>query len=397
MAIWIHRHLAQLRAIMLCAVVGIWCSCGSSAPDGAEADETGDAQADSTARDSTGDSTAVDSTVADSAAKLERDSVPVETAAAVHGDISSYLVFSSTVETEAAVEIHPEVSGQVEAVLVEEGDHVTAGDLLVSLVNDQASLEDRESAVNLRHLEASFERTEEMNSRKLISAQAYEDKLFQLEQAKLRHEKARLALAHTQIRAPFSGVLTSRQVQVGARVAPGTKLFDLVKLDDMIARVHVPGRHLRTVQPGQIAEVQSDFIPDMVFPGYVKRISPVVDPKSGTFRVTMGLRDNWENLRPGIFVKVRIVIDTHTAAVLIPKEAVIYDGADRYVFVVADSLARRIRLDAGYENSQFIEARSDVTVDTPVIIVGQNGLKDQARVKVVNAAKAEVAATGTSG
>jgi membrane fusion protein (multidrug efflux system) len=180
-------------------------------------------------------------------------------------------------------------------------------------------------------------------------------------------------------------MITSREVQVGARVSPASKLFDLVKLEDMIARVHVPGRHMRIVQTGQIAEVESDFVEDMQFAGYVKRISPIVDPNSGTFKVTVGLRDRWEYLRPGMFVSVRIVVDTHIDAVLIPKEAVVYDGSDRYVFVVADSTAQRVRLDVGYENGRFVEARSQIEADVPVIVVGQNGLKDKARVKVINA------------
>lgn len=356
-------------------------SCGEP---GGEAEAADAAAADSTAADST----AVDSTaIADSVA-VDRDAVPVETAIAIRGDISSYLIFSSTVETKAAIEIHPEVSGQVEQVLVEEGDQVEAGQILVALDNEQASLEKRESAVNLQHLEVGFKRTQQMHERKLISAQEYEDKLFQLEQARLRHERAQLELTHTEIRAPFSGVLTSRQVQVGARVGPGVKLFDLVKLDDMIARVHVPGRYIRTVRDDQIAEVESDFLEGMTFGGYVRRISPVVDPASGTFKVTVGLHDQWENLRPGMFVNVRIVIDTHADAILVPKEAVVYDGSDRYVFVVNDSTAQRVQLDAGYENSQFVEARADIHADMPIIVVGQNGLKDKARVKVVNAASA---------
>lgn len=383
------RHLTTFRAARYAALMAVLCAawaCGGPRTDEAGAET---AATDSTATDTTAvDSAAIDSARADSAQRAERDAVPVETAAAVRGDISSYLVFSSTVETEAAIEIHPEVSGQVEEVFVEEGDQVDAGQLLVRLDNEQASIEDRESAINLRHLEDAFGRTEEMHRRKLISAQEFEDKLFQLEQARLRHEKARLALTHTEIRAPFSGVLTSRHVQLGARVAPGGKLFDLVKLDDMIARVHVPGRYMRTVATGQVAEVESDFLEDMTFDGYVKRISPVVDPKSGTFKVTVGLRDRWENLRPGMFVNVRIVIDTHENTVLVPKAAVVYDGADRYVFVVADSSAQRVRLDAGYENSAFVEARSAIEADAPIIVVGQNGLKDKARVRVVRTAAA---------
>ena len=340
----------------------------------------------------TADSTAdADRAGADST-RMRIDAVPVEIALAIVGEISSFLLFSSTVETEASVEIHPEVSGLVEEVRVEEGDRVAAGDTLVLLDAEQARIDDRESALNLRHLEAGYNRTEEMYRRKLISAQAHEDQLFRLEESRLRREKARLALEHTAIRAPFSGVITSREVQVGARVAPGVKLYELIKLDDMIAKVFVPGRYLTTIKRGQRAEVESDFLEGMRFRGYVKRISPVVDPKSGTFKVTVSLRDRWEYLRPGIFVNVKVVTDTHASAILLPKEAIVYDGGDRYVFIVTDSTATKVKVDVGYENSEHVEALSLIEADTPIIVVGQNGLRDRAKVRIVNAKAQQKAA-----
>lgn len=354
----------------------------------------GDAVADSTVTDSMAvltDSTAADSASTDSTDVDLPDSVPVETATAMRGDISSYLMFSSTIATEAAVEIHPEISGRVEEVLAEEGDLVKAGQILVRLDDEQALIEARESEVELDHLEGGYKRTEEMFRRKLISIQEHEDKLYQLEQARLRRQRAKLALDYTQIRAPFSGVLTTRTVQVGARVAPGGKLFDLVKLDDLIARVHVPGQYLREVRVMQQASIESDFLPDMAFEGYVKRISPVVDPQSGTFKVTLGVKDRWEHLRPGIFVTARIVTDTHESTVLVPKEAIVYDGGDRYVFVVLDSTAHRVKLEAGFENARYIEALTNISDSTQVIVVGQNGLKDQARIRIV-ATSSDVAA-----
>ena len=375
-----NLHIRLKRSVlMICMAVACaaWTGCDSVA----DGDETSPSNADSNTAHA--DSALTDTMATDSTDVDLPDSVPVEIASAQRGDISSYLMFSSTIATEAAVEIHPETSGRVEAVLVEEGDHVEAGQILVKLDDEQVLIEERESEVELNHLEGGYKRTEEMFRRRLISAQEYEDKLYQLEQARLRREKAQLALEHTHIRAPFSGVLTTRSVQVGARVGPGGKLFDLVKREDLIARVHVPGQYLREVQVRQAAQIESDFLQDMVFEGYVKRISPVVDPQSGTFKVTLGIHDQWEHLRPGIFVTARIVTDTHAGAILVPKEAIVYDGSDRFVFVVRDSTAHRVKLDAGFENSRFVEARSEIADTTQVIVVGQNGLKDQARIRVV--------------
>ena len=381
---------ARCWLVLLPLCAALW-SCGTDDTEG-EGEQNG-AQADSTLTDSTlTDSTLADSAQADSAAKQAKkiDAIPVETAPAEKGAISSYQTFNSTVETEAAVEIYPQTTGLVEAVWVEEGDRVAAGDTLLQIDDDQLHLVAQEARVNFEHLEKGFERTDEMFRRRLISNQDYENKRYEMDQARLRRERAELELEHTIIRAPFSGVITERQVQVGARVSQGTHLFALIKLDDMIARVFVPGQYLMEISPDQQAMVTSDFLKDRRFQGWVKRISPVVDPRSGTFKVTVGLKDRWEFLRPGIFVNVRIITDTHAEAVLVPKQAIVYDGGDRYVFVVQDSTASRIKLEGGYEDGEHVEALAGVEAGEPIIVVGQNGLKDKAKVKIVNVDPAEL-------
>ena len=170
-------------------------------------------------------------------------------------------------------------------------------------------------------------------------------------------------------------------------MSSGSQLYDLIKLDDMIARVFVPGQYLMQVAKGQRAVIGSDFLPDKQFDGWVKRISPVVDPRSGTFKVTVGVSDRFEALRPGIFVSVRIVTDTHDEAVLVPKNAIVYDGGEQYVFAVRDSVAQRILLQPGYESAVDVEALDNVFAGDRVITVGQNGLKDGARVRLVGGGK----------
>lgn len=160
----------------------------------------------------------------------------------------------------------------------------------------------------------------------------------------------------------------------------------MVKLDDIVARVFVPGRYLAIVALDQPAVVTSEFIPDKSFKGWVKRISPVIDPKSGTFKVTVGVRgDKPAELPPGLFVGVRVITDTRPNAVLIPKRAVVYEGGERYVFTVANDLASKRKLVAGFEDPQNIEAVSGIEPGSEVIVVGHSGLKDGASVRAVNA------------
>jgi membrane fusion protein (multidrug efflux system) len=285
----------------------------------------------------------------------------------------------------------------VERIAVEEGDRVQAGDTLLYIEDEQLRIAYQEAEVNLDFQEKNFRRNEEMFKRKLISDQDHDIKRFELEQARLRYSRAKLDLERSVITAPFFGVITERHVQVGARVGPSTLLYDLIKLDDMIARVFVPGQYLMAVEKKQQAVAVSDFLPGKEFEGWVKRISPVVDPSSGTFKVTVGLRDHFEYLRPGLFVNVRIVTDTHDEAVLVPKVAVVYDGGDQFIFAVRDTVAERIPLDAGFEDTARIEALSGIESGMSIIVVGQSGLKDGARVRVVNQDEAdEVAAPKVS-
>ena len=382
-------------ACIALTVMALW-SCGDEEGEDGESKDADQAAAQT-------DSTAVDSTLADSVAAdtLAKtiEAVPVEVALAHTGEISSYLLFNSTIETEAAVEIFPQISGMVERVAVEEGDRVEFGDTLVAIEDDQLRIANREAQVNLDYQQTGYKRTEEMFRRKLISDQEFETRKYELEQARLRVERTQLDLAHAAILAPFSGVITERYVQVGARVGSGSKLYDLIKLDDMIARVFVPGQYLSAINNGQQSVITSEFLPDKSFKGWVKRISPVVDPRSGTFKVTVGVRDRFEYLRPGLFVSVRIVTDTHEKAILIPKQAIVYDGGDKFVFAVDDTVAVRVKLQPGFEDVEYVEALADVEAGSSIIIVGQNGLKDGTRVRVVNdnqalesEASAEVAA-----
>lgn len=323
------------------------------------------------------------------------EAVPVEVANARVGPISAFLSFNSTIEVETAVDLFPEVSGLVEELLVEEGDRVKAGDVLLRLDSDEQAVELEESTVNLRHLEATFERNRGVFESGLLNRQDFETAKFTLDQAKLRLQRAELAMEHTIVRAPVSGVVTERIVQTGDRVTTGTRLFAMMSLDDMIARIYVPGRHLMSVTEGQAAVLTSEFLPGRSFDGWVKRISPVVDPKSGTFKVTVGVKPTDTPPPPGLFANVRVITDRNPEAILVPKRAIVYEGGERYVFVVREGVANRIHLGPGYEEGDIVEARSDISAGEPIVVLGQSALKDQAAVRIVDGRGSKTAVAET--
>jgi membrane fusion protein, multidrug efflux system len=319
------------------------------------------------------------------ARQLAAEAVPVEVAPVTRGPISAFLTFNSTLETEAIVDIYPQTAGQVETLFVEEGRVVKEGEPLLKIEDRELRVDVEESTANFEHLKRGFARTDDLFQRNLINKQEYDDKRYTLEQARLRLERAKLRLSYTTVRAPFDGVVSSREAQVGARVTTGTKCFSMVKLDELVARVFVPGRYLPVVSENLPAVVTSEFLPNRTFTGWVKRISPVIDPKSGTFKVTIGVRgEKPSELPPGLFVGVRVITDTRPEALLIPKRAVVYEGGERYVFAVVKDRASKRKLVAGYDDPMNIEALSGFEAGTPVIVLGHSGLKDGAMVRLVN-------------
>jgi membrane fusion protein (multidrug efflux system) len=140
---------------------------------------------------------------------------------------------------------------------------------------------------------------------------------------------------------------------------------------------------MRYITVGQPARVTTDFLPDESFEARVLRISPVVDPGSGTFKVALAVSDDGLRLRPGMFITAHIVTATHADAVLVPKRAVVYDDGLPHVFVVRDSTATRRQLEVGFEDGEHLEVLNGTTRGDMVVVVGQNGLKDQAKVRII--------------
>ena len=312
--------------------------------------------------------------------------VPVEVEYAAIGPVAAFLSYNTTLEVETSVIVYPEVGGLVETILVEEGDRVKAGQALIELEHDELEVDLRESEADVRQLETSFARSSELFKRGLVNRNDFDTSTFELNRAKLQLERARLRVKQATVRAPVDGVITERFVQPGARIGASAQLFGLMSLDDMIARVHVPGRYLTAVQEGQEAYLTSEFLSERTFPGWIKRIRPIVDPASGTFKVTVGVHPGTETPPPGLFVNVRIVTDRRDAAMLVPKRAVLYEGGERFIFVVRDGKASKLRLKAGFEEGNFVEAMEDVAAGDAIVVLGQNALKDAAPVRIVNGA-----------
>lgn len=308
---------------------------------------------------------------------------PVEITRVVRGNIANYLLFSSAVETEHTSDIFPKVSGEIIAIYKDEGQHVKKDEVIMKIDDREYKIQAERARVNYEQLKSELERLRKLKEKDLVSEEEFDKAKFSVEQAKLDWDLARLNLEYTNIRAPFDGVVAERFVNVGDRVNSSSKLFTITNLNEKIVKIYVPQNDIVHVFKGQKAIITTDILPEKEFEGWVKRISPVIDPSSGTFKVTVGVKDPSNLIHPGIFVNVSLIVNYHQNTLLIPKTSLVYESEKAFLYIIKNGKARKIELKRGYEDAQKVEVLAGIEEGDSVIVVGQNALKDNVPVKVV--------------
>jgi membrane fusion protein (multidrug efflux system) len=295
-------------------------------------------------------------------------------------------VYSGTAPIEAhdEAEVVAKVGGEVREIYVEEGDTVTAGQVLARLDGDRLRLELAQTDANLRKLERDYNRQLELSQKGLVAKGTAENAKFDLDALRASYDSARLELSYTQIRAPISGVVSARHIKVGNTIKPNDPTFRVTNLDPLIAYVHVPEKEFRKIAAKQPAEVVVDALGGERFAGVIARISPTVDPQTGTFRAEVEVPDSTRHLKPGMFARVNIVYERRENALQLPRNAILDADGEQSVFVIAGDKAEQRRIKTGLANNGWVEVTEGMKGDERVVVVGQAGLKTGTLVKVVS-------------
>lgn len=313
----------------------------------------------------------------------EEPALPVEATAVTTGNIAAFFTGTASLEAEEEALVVAKASGVATEIFAEEGQYVKQGDPLAKLDDDRAKLELERAEVLLTKQQSAYDRINGLHDKQLISSEEYERVKSEYETQKAARDLAQLELAHTVVRAPISGIVSERLIKKGNMVTTNAPTFHITDFDPLLAILHVPERELNLLRRGQQAELRLDAMPGQLFTGTIKRISPVVDPGTGTFKVTVEVRDRSRKLKPGMFGRVQIVYDTHEQVLVVPKEAVLAEDDQSAVFVVRDSMAFRQSVQTGYTNERHIEIMSGVEAGDLIITTGQSSLRDSTKVEVI--------------
>ncbi|HEX4387293.1 MAG TPA: efflux RND transporter periplasmic adaptor subunit [Steroidobacteraceae bacterium] len=323
--------------------------------------------------------------------------------------------------------VSTQITGTLTQVLIEEGDHVKAGQVLARLDDTaqraglaQAQAQEQSAEALLAQFRASLEqarrdlvRNEDLVARQLVSQQALEtartlvetaaaqveSQRRQLQLARASVDGAQVQLGYTVVHAPFSGVVIAKAAQAGEIVSPisagggftRTGVGTIVDMDSLEIDVDVNEAYINRVQPGQAAQATLDAYPDWNIPAHVIAIIPTADRSKATVKVRIGLDLKDPRILPDMGVRVSFLEQTAKEGeggttpppkgVLVPTTAIVQRDGQSVVFVIEDGRARQrtVAPGQGFGDLRLVEG---VVTGAHVVRTPPEAMHDGARVEV---------------
>jgi RND family efflux transporter MFP subunit len=358
------------------------------------------------------------------AVAVSRRAPGVETAVAreAGGAQAAVLNASGYVTPRRRATVSAKVTGKIREVYIDEGMRVAAGQVLARLddVDAVAALHAAEAEkavavatleelrVQLANARRAFERNKDLRARELVSQESLdnaETAVASFEaQIALANERinaaersvgiARQNVDNCVIRAPFAGIVVSKDAQPGEMVSPisagggytRTGIATIVDMASLEVEVDVNESYIARVAPGQKVEAALDAYPDWRIPAKVRTVIPTADRQKATVKVRISFDKLDARILPDMGVKVSFLEETaDTAAVsyvLVPREAVRSEGNLRYAFVVKDGRVERRAVGTGRERGADIEVVAGLRRGETVVVGSGGELRDGARVSL---------------
>lgn len=377
------RNVTILTALVTAALI---CGCGSKS-DATAAAPKADAPKPDAAKAADAPKPAAPPPAAGAKPGLPVKAEPVKISK-VSDDVSAV----GSLLAEESVIIRPEIDGRIVGLHFQEGQAISAGTRLVTIDPTEYEAQAAAQRADLKTEEQRLARTKELYDQKFISKDALDVQVGNVARLKAHVDEAESRVAKTVIRAPFSGILGLRQVSPGAYVKAGNDIVRLENVSSIKVDFRIPENYLSKVRPNQEIAVKLDAYPGEEFKGRVYAVEPVVDERTRTIAMRARIPNKGFKLKPGMFVRVVITLDSRANAVVIPEQAIWPQGKDSFVYRVVDGKAALTKVDIGNRAPGTVEILKGLAANDMVITDGQMKLKDGAPVTVIGVPPAAPAA-----
>ncbi len=319
---------------------------------------------------------------------------PVNTASVSSESWERVISLVGSLDAVQGVTVTAELNGKVVHIDFEPGTKVHAGDLLLQqdTSTEEAQLRSAEAALALAKL--NLERDVKLREKKIIAQSEYDNADAQFKQAQAQSDNIRTLIRKKNIRAPFTGRLGIRLVNLGQILKEGDPIVSLQSIDPIYVNFSLPQQELAKIQMGYVVKVKTDALPGTVVEGRITAINPQVDTATRSVRVQATVNNPNERLRPGMYVNVEVVLPGRENVLVVPATAVLYAPYSDSVFVLEDqknekngktvTVVRQQFVKLGEKHGDYVAIISGLKPNETVVSTGVFKLRNGQTVTVDN-------------
>jgi multidrug efflux system membrane fusion protein len=323
---------------------------------------------------------AIDNAAPAFGAAITNDPVHVRVRELVTAERTREVVLRGRTEAMRRVAVRAETSGRVVEVLVERGDAVRAGDVLVRIAMEDREAKLAEAIARVRQREIEYAAARQLNERGYRSRNKMAESAAELDKAAAYQAQIELDISHTEVLAPFAGVLDERPAEIGDVLSKGSVVADIVDRDPFLVVGQVSERDVHRIKLDDWG--RAELVNGATVEGAVSFISTTADPQTRTFRVELKVPNGDGALRDGLTSKIRIPVDRQSAHVVSSAVLTLNDAGVLGVRTVGDDLiVRFMAVDIIDDNEDGIWL-TGLPASVRVITVGQEFVRDGDRVRV---------------
>ncbi|MDD4428298.1 MAG: efflux RND transporter periplasmic adaptor subunit [Paludibacter sp.] len=296
---------------------------------------------------------------------------------------SAYTIgFSSNGLLEAARDLSflSDAAGRIVNIYADEGSPVRKGQVLIQLDNEMLLADFKSNEAAYYAIKKDYERFEKANTMDGVSDQQLDNIRTQMIAAESRYISSKRRLADASIKAPVSGTVYKRYVEVGSFVNPGAKLFDIIDDSQLRVMCYVTEKQVLSISKGQLVEVRCETFPGETFTGKIIFIGEKAD-RSLNFPVKITMMNNKNELKSGMYVNVSFGSDTEKNGILISRSAISGSVQQADVFVVKNGIAKKQKVITGSMRGKWIEIVQGLQPGDSIVVAGLINISDGAKVK----------------
>lgn len=313
--------------------------------------------------------------------------ISVTTAESETRDLSNSFTVSSEVVAYNRAYVASRITGLVEEVHFEEGQAVNRGDILAHIDVRMQQTQLRQARSALEESSDIRERNEILYERDVIPQSELLTSRRNLEQAESEVERLELEIDYGTVRAPISGMVTTRLVEVGNNVSVNERMFTVTDMNLLVIRPGVSEMNLAGLEEGQTVEIQIDVYPDGTFKGSIRRIFPSVNALTRLFTVEVELHQDQNNviIRPGYLARIRFSADERRKVLTVPTEAVTERDGEKVLFVLneEENKVNMMPVDIGLQQDGYAEILNGIEAGKKIVAANLDALEEGTEVRVV--------------